>query len=259
MPLGYELFGDGPEHVIALHDWMSTHRSFDDVRPYLTTERFTYAFHDHRGYGNSRDLRGDHSLLGAVQDVLEVADDLGWRDFHFLGHSMSGMVGQRLSLDAPDRLTSLVLVTPVTAAGMPLDGEARALFEGAVDDDGLWVTVANAVTAGRLGERFLHRKLEQHRATVDRQAFAGLLRMWSENDFSSEMGGLETPTLVLAGAHDFPAFTAETYEASIGRWYKSVRVECIENAGHYPMSEAPPYFAHVVESFLADHVRTSTG
>lgn len=246
-------FGDGPEHVIALHDWMSTHRSFDDARPYLSPEAFTYVFPDLRGYGRSRDMTGSYSASEAAQDILDLADALGWEKFHLLGHSMGGMIAQRLSLDAPHRLRSLILVTPVTAAGMPLDGDGKSLFEGAVSDDALWRTVAGAVTGERLGDGFYGRKLRQHREAVDAEAFAGYLSMWVATDFSADMGGLETPTLVIAGAHDFPAFSTENYEQTIGSWYEDAQVELFENAGHYPMSETPPYFAKVVEDFFARH------
>ena len=77
--------------------------------------------------------------------------------------------------------------------------------------------------------------------------------MWTETDFSSEMAGLETPTLVIAGTHDFPAFSKAGYEASIGSWYRDARVELLESSGHYPMSELPPYFARVIEDFLTAH------
>lgn len=253
MTIAHNIFGTGPEPVIVLHDWMSTHHSFDDVKPYLTADKFTYAFPDHRGYGMSRGLKGEHTVEEATRDVLDLADKLGWERFHLVGHSMSGMIAQRLSLDAPERLKSLALITPVTAAGMPLDDAGKQLFNGAITDDALWKTVANAVTGERLSARFYDRKLEQHRANVEPDAFADFLHMWTTTNFSADMKALKTPTLVIAGKHDFPAFSAENYKISIGTWYENIRVEVFENAGHYPMSETPPYFARIVEDFLGTY------
>ncbi len=250
MTIGHSVLGSGAEHVIVLHDWMSTHQSFDDLQPYLSPDSFTYTFADLRGYGQSRAIRGEHSVAEASRDVLALANQLGWSRFHLLGHSMSGMIGQRLSLDAPDRLKSLILTTPVTAAGMPLDEDGRRLFEGAVRDDALWTTVARAVTSDRLGDRFYQRKLAHHRSQVAIEAFAGFLTMWTETDFSAEMTSLETPVLVVAGEHDFPAFSKASYEATIAKWYRDARISLLENAGHYPMSETPPIYARTVEDFL---------
>lgn len=254
MTIGYETYGSGTDWVIVLHDWMSTHHSYDDVKQYLNDDRFTYVFADHRGYGLSRDIAGEYSASQAAQDIIELADALGCNAFHCIGHSMSGMIGQRLSLDFPQRLKSLILVTPVTAAGMELDEQGAGLFEGAVTDDSLWKTVGCAVTGERLGAKFYDLKLKQHRAEVDPVAFAGFLKMWSKTNFSGEMNNLQTPTLVIAGEHDFPAFSKENYESSIGTWYNDVRIEVLANSGHYPMSETPPYFARVVEDHLSAHI-----
>jgi len=248
--IGYTTQGTGPNGVIVLHDWMSTHEGFAAVRSYLDGERFTYVFADHRGYGRSRDLGGPFTVERAANDVLELADALGWERFHLVAHSMSGMVGQRLSIDAPARLQTVVLVTPVTAAGMPLDNDGQRLFEGAVVDDDAWIEVAKAVTGGRLGPAFYASKLAAHRAAVDPEAFAGFLNMWCNTDFSAEMRDLATPALVIAGQHDFPAFSPQVYESSIGGWYTDATIELVANAGHYPMSETPPYFAKLVEDFI---------
>ena len=252
MTIGHEQFGNGPHRVIALPDWMSTHRGYSALRPYLNPALCTWAFADNRGYGLSRGLTSDFTASSAARDVIALADSLGWDTFHLLGHSMSGMIAQRVSVDFPKRLRSLVLVTPVTAEGMPLDDEGRALFEGALDDDSAWKRVAGAVTSQRLSETFYETKLSEHRAAVDRDAFARFLSMWSGTNFASEMKGLKTPTLVVAGAYDFPAFSKLAYEASVGTWYENVSFEEL-HCGHYPMVETPPHFARVVEDFVATH------
>lgn len=249
--LGYTKAGHGPESVIALSDWMSTHESFDDLQKYLDHERFTYIFPDHRGYGESRSIRGKHTLMEATVDVLELADSLDIQRFHLLAHSMSGMIGQRISVDAPERLRSLTLVTPVTAQGMPLDGDGKQLFEGAVHSDELWLTVAKAVTGDRLSDAFYQRKLRQHRDSVEPAAFGGFLTMWTTTNFAEEMNNLQTPTLIVVGAHDFPAFTSEAYEGTLRKWYRNTKMEVFRDAGHYPMSESPPRFAQLVEHFFA--------
>ena len=48
-----------------------------------------------------------------ASDVLTLADNLGWKRFHIVGHSMSGMLAQRVVLDGQERIISAVLNTPV--------------------------------------------------------------------------------------------------------------------------------------------------
>ena len=128
--LAHDLHGTGPEKVVVLHSWMGNARSFDAVKPWLDTGAFTYAFADLRGYGRSRTFRGSFTAGEAATDALHLADHLGWRRFHVVGHSMSGLIVQRLILDewprAERRVKSAVAITPVTADGFPAgDGGGR--------------------------------------------------------------------------------------------------------------------------------------
>lgn len=251
MNLAYEMAGKGPVKVIAIHDWMSTLRSYDAIRPYLDEAAFSYAFIDMRGYGRNRSALGAHSAVEAASDVVALADSLGWERFHVMGHSMSGMVAQRVCVDAASRVKSLLAITPVTAGGVPLDADGEALFRGAVTDDGKWLAVAKMVTSGRLPERWYRTKLEQFRATVSPEAFLQFLDMWTKTNFTADMPGMPMPALALLGRHDIPAFTVEVMQQTLGQWFKSLTIEVIESSGHYPMTETPPYFVAAIERFMA--------
>ena len=63
MNMKYELAGKGPVKVIAIHDWMSTLRSYDAIRPYLDEATFQYAFVDMRGYGCNQSILVEHSAV----------------------------------------------------------------------------------------------------------------------------------------------------------------------------------------------------
>src|SRR5207237_615120 len=64
-----------------------------------------------------------------ADDMLALADRLGWDDFALLGHSMGGMVAQRMVLREPDRADALVLMDTSHA---PPDGIDPGLAELAV-------------------------------------------------------------------------------------------------------------------------------
>lgn len=251
MELQFETVGHGPLRVIAIHDWMSTIRSYDDARPYLDESSFTYAFVDMRGYGCNRKVTGRNDVQEAASDVLNVADRLRWQAFNLIGHSMSGMIAQRVCVQAPARVKSLVAVTPVTASGMPLNGEALSLFRGAANEDDKWLAVAGMVTSGRLPRRAYQAKLRQFRDSVDREAFTRFLDMWTRTDFSAEMKDLSMPALAILGRHDIPAFGEAVIAQTLGRWFSGLKLEIIEGSGHYPMTETPPYFVKQVEDFMA--------
>jgi pimeloyl-ACP methyl ester carboxylesterase len=153
--LEYDLFGGGSEKVLVLHSWMGDSTSFDLLKPYLNTQRYTYVFADLRGYGRSRDIAGEYSLEEASADALHLANSLGWRRFHLVGHSMSGMIVQRMMIDdvnrGDPRIQSVVAVTPVTADGYPADSETRQFLWDLIHDKAL----TEQGMAGLTGQRLL--------------------------------------------------------------------------------------------------------
>src|SRR5690348_6713660 len=117
MTIGHTLAGRGPEEVLVVHGWVADHPVFAPMLPYRDGERFTYAFIDSRGYGKSRDQKGAYTMREIAIDAIALADHFGWKRFHAIGHSMGGVAIQRLMLDAPGRVASLVALTPVPACG----------------------------------------------------------------------------------------------------------------------------------------------
>ncbi len=69
------------------------------------------AWLDNRGIGESeRGKKALWTMADMADDVLGVAEALGWDDFHLVGVSMGGMVSQEIALRAANRLQSLSLI-----------------------------------------------------------------------------------------------------------------------------------------------------
>ncbi|MFE1411610.1 alpha/beta fold hydrolase [Streptomyces sp. NPDC058746] len=112
MAIAHRRIGTGPVRVIVLHDWFGTSANWGSVLDYLDPEEFSYAFLDYRGYGERRDVSGRHTLAEIADDVLELADQLGWDTFSLLGHSMGGKAIQQVLVRAPERVEKLIGLTP---------------------------------------------------------------------------------------------------------------------------------------------------
>ncbi|MGE0671489.1 MAG: alpha/beta fold hydrolase [Methylibium sp.] len=251
MPLKFELAGHGPHKVLVTHNWMASIRSYDAVRPLLDEAAFTYAFVDLRGYGLNHDVHGEHSAREAARDLIKVADGLDWERFSVVGHSMSGMIAQRVGVDARERVRALVCVTPVAASGMPLDAPSRTMFAAAATSEAQWTAIAKMLTSSRLPERWYAAQFRQFRGTVRPEAALGYLEMFAGSDFSAEMTDLTMPALAILGRHDFSAFGEESIRQTLPRWLPALQVEVIDSAGHHPMLETPPLFVATLERFLA--------
>src|SRR5882762_2362071 len=102
--------GDGPTKVAVIHGWFGDHRAFETMFDYLDVKRFTYAFVDIRGYGNSRNEVGDYTMAEIAADTIILADSLGWGSFHVVGHSMGGKAAQKVAMDGGERVNSVVAI-----------------------------------------------------------------------------------------------------------------------------------------------------
>jgi 3-oxoadipate enol-lactonase len=251
--LGFTTYGHGALRVLVLHDWFCDHSSWDATLAYLTPDRFTYLFADLRGYGRSLHIAGKNTLDEAAEDALAVADTLGWSTFSLIGHSMSGLIVQRIAQLAPERIARLVAITPVSPSGMGLPQPAVDQIRGlALADDDRRFAALRQMWGDRLSETWIRFKLKKWRETASAAAAANYVEMWGCSHISQDARGLRTPMLVIAAAQDSPPFQAAALEASMLPWYPNAKLISLSESGHYPMQEQPPMIATIIERFLTE-------
>ncbi|MGW1725891.1 alpha/beta fold hydrolase [Streptomyces sp. NPDC002306] len=251
MTLGHHTVGSGATKVIWAHSWLAGHESYECMMPFLDAERFTWVFPDFRGYGSSRGLTGDYGVPEMGRDLVDVADALGWDEFHLVGHSMGGQAAQWVSGQPAvrDRLGSLVLLCAVPSRGFPLDADSSRFFGGAADSLDVRAAVISAVTGGRLGTGFVRYVNEASRKAVDPEVMRAYLRTWTQDDVSSEVQGYERPVLVLTGQYD-PVLTAAVAEEQIVPQYSDVHRRVLDGAAHLPPMETPARTVALIEKHL---------
>lgn len=251
--INHRLIGQGPRRVLVLHGWFGDHQIWEPAFASLDQRTFTYAFMDFRGYGLARGVDGVHSTEEMAADALALTDWLGWERYSVVGHSMGGLVAQRVAIDGGSRVVAVVGITPVPASGMPLTPEVRAIFDAAPEND----NAARTVIASSFGNRpraqeFVERILKHQRDTTDPVAAHDYLETFVESNFSHPSALLSQPLLVIAGEYD--AGVSEAFvRAVFPPMYPHVEIECLPGAGHYPMIETPRALITHVERFLAAH------
>lgn len=120
--ISYELYahpGGGPV-LVLIHGLTASSASFLSNLPALC-ERFTVVTVELLGHGGS-DAPEDASAYTAdiqVARTLELLDHLSIRRFLLCGHSLGGGVAIRIALEAPERLSGLIVINSNAAAATP--------------------------------------------------------------------------------------------------------------------------------------------
>ncbi len=255
--IAHKQIGSGKEKVLVMHHWMGDSTSYDSMIPYLNTNDYTYVFVDLRGYGRSKEIRGAYSAEESSKDAIKLIESLGWNKFHLIGHSMSGMIVQKIAVDNPSRVKSVVAITPVPACGSPVPKEMVEFFESAaLSNDEAAMECVNSLTSNRYTKAFAKKMVMENRKWSTSEARLGYMKMFFYTDFSAAVKGLQTPILVLIGEHDFEG--SETFmRSTFLEWYPNANLECCKASGHYPMIETPIALVTSIEKFLSTNSDTS--
>ena len=105
--------------TMFIHGWAVSGRIWDPIRVAWTKGRTITP--DLRGTGWSTKPRDGYTFDNYVADVVKLIDTLELTNLALVGHSMGGAIVQKVALERPDALRSLVLLSPVPAGGVPLE------------------------------------------------------------------------------------------------------------------------------------------
>src|SRR6185312_13200951 len=154
-------------------------------------------------HGQSDSPPGDYALDQIAADVVAVLDAAGVEKAAVCGLSLGGMTAMTLALNAPERVSSLILAC--TSAQVDWDAwNTRVLT---VRSQGLEVIV-DAIMARFFSEHFRR----DHAAEVsviraqflglDPQGYAGCCAAIRDMALLGKISAIQKPTLVIAGEED---------------------------------------------------------
>src|SRR5215475_746617 len=200
----YRLEGKNGLPVIVLsHSIGTDHGMWAPQIPDLT-EYFRVLRYDTRGHGASDGPIGEYSIEQLGRDVLALVDALKIRKFAFCGLSMGGGIGQWLALHASNRVTHLILANTSPRFGTPEHWNSRIQ---AVREGGM-AAIENMALGRFFSPEFMAR-LQPEVANIRSvllgtavEGYIGCCAALRDFDSTSELGQIETPTLVIVGEKD---------------------------------------------------------
>lgn len=245
--------GDGPPFVLV-HGLGSRAADYSILVRRLARFSRRILIPDLPGHGWSPNDDPDPDDLRAI--LAEAIEELLPEEVHLVGNSMGGLVAVRLALAAPERVLSLVLLSPAGAPMRPDQVEAvRGLF--GLSTMGEALGFVDRLLAVRVWTRWL--MALGLPARLGRPAVQAILRRLHDVEYLTpdEVQSLPMPVLLFWGAGDriLDGDQLDWYRAHLPR--RAV-VVTPEGFGHSPFFDQPGAFVRALRRFL-DEVESGSG
>lgn len=242
----YALAGPDSAPVIVFSNALGTDfRIWDGVLAALPKGVRTLRY-DMRGHGLTGAPDGPYRMDQLRDDLLGLCDALGIVQFHLVGLSVGGLVGQAVALAAPDRIARMVLCDTAHKIGPASIWEERIK---AIAADGL-TSVADEIMARWFPEDMLAREPDlfaEAKAMMLRtpqQGYLGVAAAIRDTDFTLQTPTIETPTLVMVGSED--KATPPALVSRLADLMPNSELQQIAGAGHLPCLEQPIRVAELI-------------
>lgn len=247
--LKFKQIGNGEQKIIVLHELMGDCRNYEAMFPFIDEKKFTFLFTDLRGYGLSKEIKGDYSCIEASNDVKNLIEYLNLKEVTILAHSMSTMIAQKIAL-IENKVKKLILITPITASGIKMKPQAQAKLLESIKKDEDFIEQVVIGASKRYNQKWKDYRINLAYDSSTIEARTGYMHMYLTTNFIDEVKNIDIPIKIIVGVHDLPAFHKNNIKKQFEEYYNDFEIiECME-AGHYPMIECPAYFASKIEYFL---------
>jgi pimeloyl-ACP methyl ester carboxylesterase len=156
-------------------------------------------------------------------------------------------VTQRLALDAPHKITGLILIAPVPPSGWTFMPKTDAFLRSIAahpEQRATWLARLTAQPQSSENRNMLQNAAEHISAEVALASYAS----WTQANFAEEARSLRVPTLILAPEHDKPITPEVIRERFSG--FDHIRFMVLPDAGHYAFLDQPERTAELIDDFL---------
>ena len=224
------------------------------VRPALAAAGYRVVTMDARGFGETSAHWHDFSAHAVGRDALALIAHLDAGPAVILGNSFAAGSALWAAHDAPERVSGVVLLGPITRDAEPSWIQKLVLKAGFAGPWRVWfwTTYWQSLfpTQKPADQKEAKAALAQNLRQPGRMDALQAMVFLSKADTAAMLSSARVPALVVMGTRDpdFPDATAEAQWLS-----EQIGAEnlVIEGAGHYPHTEMPGKVAPALIAFLA--------
>lgn len=229
---------------------------YDKQVEYFKKDYRCIAF-DFRGQGKSQITKSGYDMYTLADDAIALMEALGIDKFHFIGLSMGGYVAQRVALQRPELLSSLILLD--TAADDENE-EKKAEYEKlikVIKIIGIRDILGKKIMQIMFGQTFLNdksRKKEYKKwaKVLKKNSKKGAIKatrgVIDRDEVLSRLHQIKVPTLIVVGDEDVPTPYPEAQKMHFE--IAGSKLAVIKGSGHSTPVEEPEQLNKVIETFL---------
>lgn len=255
--LYYETFGLG-DPVVFIHGFAVDHLVFTGMTQYLQDAHQLFLL-DNRGSGQSDCPDVPYTVDMMADDVIGFCKRLELERCHFVGHSMGGMILQRLAHRYPQYVRSAVLCSTdvkldirysLTAKArlefMRANCSPRSLIENAIG----WTFSTRFLEQPGMVEAIIELRLANP-FPISVAGYRNQLNALINFDSSAWVKQIKPPCLVIGSDEDMIIREAEMRQ--LASLIPGARYQSVSGAGHAPFVEQPEAFCRLLQDFFVSH------
>jgi len=212
---------------------------------------------DSLGYGySSKPEDVEYALSTFVDGLRRFLDAIGVQECALVGNSMGGAMCIRFALDAPERVSRLVLMAPggmePRERYMEMRGIRRmlkAVFSGAFDHESMKrVFELQIYDPAQISDEVVAERL-----AMAKMQPLHVFKTMNIPNLEDEISGLQAPLLVFWGQND--EFCPVSGATKFAERCRQTRVVIVTECGHWVMVEHPAMFTRMSCDFLDEGLR----
>ena len=236
------------EAVVLLHGWPDSWFSFSRVLALLPAGFRALAL-DQRGFGESDHPESGYRIEDFAADVVAFLDALGIERASLVGHSYGSFVARCVAINAPARVSRLVLI----GSGFAKGNQVLADVQASVRDlpDPIPVDFAREFQSGTVHvpvpDDFFDRIIAES-MKIPARLWPMMIDTLMAYDDADALRAIRCPTLLLWGDHD--ALFSRADQDRLIAALPDVGLTIYDDTGHCPNWERPERVAADIRVFL---------